>query len=107
MPAAKEAGRAAGASSHDHTVLEGHEQRVVSQPDTLLSHTEALGVAQIGLEEEHLLDPLDSIDRSEELEQGASVEVHVERPSSAIGATLNGVDVAVQCVDDPLAHEVK
>ena len=49
--------------------------------DELLAEPDALVVAQVVLEEQHLLDPLDALDGLEQLEHVGRVEVGVERPA--------------------------
>ena len=73
--------------------------------DELLAEADALVVAQVVLEEQHLVDPLDALDRLEQLEHVGRVEVGVERPAGAVGAAGQRVEVAVQRGQRPLAHE--
>ncbi len=73
--------------------------------DELLAEADPLVVAQVVLEEQHLLDPLDALDRLEQLEHVGRVEVGVERPAGAVRPAGQRVEVAVQRRQRPLAHE--
>ena len=86
-PVGQRVGRGARVRSpHDHLVRRGQEQRVRVEPDDVLAAAEAAAGAQVVLEQQRLLDPLDAVDRLEQLGDRRGVEVGVERPAGAVRA---------------------
>src|SRR3979490_2895369 len=63
-------------------------------------------VAQVVLEEEHFLHPVDALDRLESLEDRSGVEMLVEAPAVAVGSAEQRGQVAGERRQGALANEV-
>src|SRR4051794_11056608 len=71
-----------------HDLVRGRqEQRLRVEANDLPSGADAHLVAEVVLEEQHLVDAIDALDTGEQLEQRRRVEVAVERPTGALGPT--------------------
>ncbi len=79
---------------------ECRSSRITSRPVA-----EPLPGAQVVLEQLHLVDPADALDRLQQLGDRRGVQVGVEEPAGAVGTTVERVDVPGQLVDRPLPDQ--